>query len=385
MPMSSETPSKPTQLCPTCGTRVSEDATRCLVCGTDLTNSEKSNKPDKSVQGSRMPQVTLSLPLVLGLIIIFIAIGAFLVYYALQQTGQVVEPTVTPTTTMTASPTITSTPVTPTPTNTPVPTPTPIAYRVASGDTCSSIAFSFGVSIQSIVLQNNLPAACDTLFVGQELLIPHPTPTPTALPTATLSGIEATRAACGEIEYLVQENDTLSSISANYAIPITNLKEYNGLVNDTVRSGQTILIPLCERAATPGPSPTPTPPPPYPAPSLLLPPDGAPFSVTEETVTLQWASVGTLRENEAYQVTVIDVTGGEERKLVDYVNDTKYIVPITFQPNSDIPHVIRWWILTARQVGTDDDGNPIWEPAGISSAERVFTWIGAGPAATPTP
>ncbi|MCK5315192.1 MAG: LysM peptidoglycan-binding domain-containing protein, partial [Anaerolineales bacterium] len=180
--MSSETPSKPTQLCPTCGTRVSEDATRCLVCGTDLTNSEKSNKPDKSVQGSRMPQVTLSLPLVLGLIIIFIAIGAFLVYYALQQTGQVVEPTVTPTTTMTASPTITSTPVTPTPTNTPVPTPTPIAYRVASGDTCSSIAFSFGVSIQSIVLQNNLPAACDTLFVGQELLIPHPTPTPTALP-----------------------------------------------------------------------------------------------------------------------------------------------------------------------------------------------------------
>jgi LysM repeat protein len=332
-----------------------------------------------------MPQVTLSLPVVLGLIIIFIAVGAVLVYYALQQTGQVVEPTVTPTNTVTASPTITSTPVTPTTTNTPVPTPTPIAYRVASGDTCSSIAFSFGVSIQSIVLLNNLPAACDTLFIGQELLIPQPTPTPTALPTATLSGVEATRAACGEIEYLVQENDTLSSISANYGIPITNLKEYNGLVNDTVRSGQTILIPLCERAATPGPSPTPTPPPPYPAPSLLLPPDGAPFTIIDETVTLQWASVGTLRDNEAYQITIVDVTGGEDRKLTDYVNDTKYIVPDSFQPASDIPHVVRWWVTTARQIGTDDDGNPIWEPAGISSIQRVYTWIGSSPAVTPTP
>jgi LysM repeat protein len=300
--------------------------------------------------------VTLSLPVVLGLIIIFIAVGAVLVYYALQQTGQVIEPTVTPTNTVTASPTITSTPVTPTTTNTPVPTPTPIAYRVASGDTCSSIAFSFGVSIQSIVLLNNLPAACDTLFIGQELLIPQPTPTPTALPTATLSGVEATRAACGEIEYLVQENDTLSSISANYGIPITNLKEYNGLVNDTVRSGQTILIPLC-----------------------------APFSIIDETVTLQWASVGTLRDNEAYQITIVDVTGGEDRKLTDYVNDTKYIVPDTFQPASDIPHVVRWWVTTARQIGTDDDGNPIWEPAGISSIQRVYTWIGSSPAVTPTP
>ena len=66
--MSSDTPSKPSKLCPTCGTLVSEDATRCLVCGTDFADSEKSTKSDKSVQGSRMPQVTLSLPVVLGLI-----------------------------------------------------------------------------------------------------------------------------------------------------------------------------------------------------------------------------------------------------------------------------------------------------------------------------
>jgi len=386
MHMSPDTITKTTKLCPTCGTRLSEDAARCLVCGTELATSDKPSKPAKAaVQGSRLPEITLNLPAILGLFILFIAIGAGLVYYALHQTTPVVLPTVTPTITLTITPTITGTPVTPTPTDTPVPTPTPFSYKVASGDNCSTIAFAFGVSMQSIVLLNNLPATCDNLIVGQTLLIPQPTPTASPQPTATMNPEDSTRVACGEIEYTVQENDTLSKISANYNIAIAVLKEYNGLVSDTVRSGQTIKIPLCQRLATAGPSPTPTLPPPYPAPSLLLPPDGAPFTGTDETITLQWASVGTLRNNEAYAVTIVDVTGGQERKVVDYVTDTKYNVPTSYRPNDNLPHVIRWWVLTARQVGTDDSGNPIWEPAGVASTQRDFIWVGVASATTPTP
>ncbi|HEY5668532.1 MAG TPA: LysM peptidoglycan-binding domain-containing protein [Anaerolineales bacterium] len=384
--MSPEQNTKTTKLCPTCGTRLSEDAARCLVCGTELATTDKPSKPAKAVQGSRLPEITLNLPAVLGLFILFIAIGAGLVYYAMRQTTpDTIPPTETPTITITPSPTITTTPQPPTATNTPVPTPTPLSYKVASGDTCSSIAFAFGVSTQSIILLNSLPAACDNLIIGQNLLIPHPTPTSTPQPTATMNAEESTRVACGEFEYTVQENDTLSSISANYAVAIVVLKEYNGLVNDTVRSGQVIKIPLCQRAATAGPSPTPTLPPPYAAPSLLLPQDGAPFTGTDDTVTLQWASVGTLRDNEAYAVTIVDVTGGQDRKLVDYVVDTKYNVPLSFRPTDNLPHVIRWWVLTARQVGTDDSGNPIWEPAGASSAQRDFIWVGVALAVTPTP
>lgn len=386
--MSQETPSKPTRLCPTCGTRLSEDAPRCLVCGTDLTSSGKSSRPAKAVQGSRIPVITLNLPIALGLLALFIAIGASLVYFAMRQpTVQAVASTNTATVTITATSTASPTPVTPTVTSTPVPSPTPFSYVVKLGDTCSTIAFNFGVSIQSIVLLNELPAACDTLFDGQTLLIPQPTPTPTALPTSTLSPADATDAACAKIEYTVQDNDTLSSISLNYAVPISVLKSYNGRVNDTVRSGEVIVIPLCERAATPGPSPTPTPPPPYPPANLLLPADGAPFTVSDNTVTLQWASVGTLRQNEAYEVTVVDVTEGLERKLVEYMGDTKFIVPGSFRPRDANPHVMRWWVQPVRQVGTDDDGNPIWESAGTLSSARVFTWIGGGaPAgATPTP
>ena len=85
--MSPDPISKNTQLCPTCGTRLTEDAVRCLVCGTELTGNDKADKPGKSaVQGSRMPEITLSLPLVMILMVVFLAVGAGLVYYAMRQT-----------------------------------------------------------------------------------------------------------------------------------------------------------------------------------------------------------------------------------------------------------------------------------------------------------
>ncbi len=327
-----------------------------------------------------MPAVTVSLPAALGLLTLFLSIGAILVYFALRQSGQVVDPTVTPTITLTVTPTISPTPVTPTPTNTPEPSPTPLAYTVKLGDSCLGIANSFGVSVQSIVVLNDLPATCDTLFEGQKLFIPQPTPTATALPTATLSAAEATEAACPKVDYTVKEGDTLGAIAANYNVPKEAISQYNGLVNDVIRFGQSLTIPLCERAATPGPSPTPTPPPPYGPPNLLLPPDGATFNLADEEITLQWAAVGTLRQNEAYAVTIEDVTQGQGRRTVEYLTDTKYILPNSLRPNDNSPHIFRWTILTVRQVDTDADGNPVWEAAGAQSAPRVFAWSGVASA-----
>lgn len=333
-----------------------------------------------------MPRITLSLPIALFLLAIFLGIGAVLVYFALQETGRVVEPTVTPTATATVTLTVTPTPETPIPTDTPLPTPTPMSYTVVAGDTCAGIAFTFGVSIQSIVLLNNLPADCNTLVEGQQLLIPQPTPTPTALPTSTLSAAEATEQACEKVNYEVLENDTLSSIANSFNVPMAVVQEYNGLSSETVFSGMNLIIPLCERFPTPGPTPTATLPPPYSAPNLLLPPDGARFNESGDTVTLQWASIGALLDNEAYEITVIDFTEGNSRRLVDYVTDTKFIVPASFRSSDNIPHLYRWFVTTSRQAGTDEDGNPVWESAGSVSDPRVFMWSGGVPAQpTPTP
>jgi LysM repeat protein len=239
--------------------------------------------------------------------------------------------------------------------------------------------------VQSIIIMNNLPAACDNLFIGQKIKVPYPTPTPLPAATSTLEPEKATREACEKVEYTVQSGDTLSIIAANYAVSQQAIKDFNGLTTDTVYINMPLLIPLCMRAATPGPTPTPTIPPPYPAPNLLLPPDGKSFTLADDTVTLQWASVGTLRDNEAYQIVVEDVTDGQGRKLVDYAKDTKYIVPSTFRPNDSIPHVMRWYVIPVRQGPTDEQGKPTWLPAGAQSLQRVFSWMSVAVPATTQP
>ncbi|HDD54639.1 MAG TPA: LysM peptidoglycan-binding domain-containing protein [Chloroflexi bacterium] len=371
------------KICPTCGTRVKEDAERCLVCGSSLSGTKSDAEV---VSGGRMPEITLGLPVAIGLVVLFLAIGAGMVYLALSQTGAMVDTTITPTLTKTVTSTPTNTPEPPTVTPTPVPSPTPLTYTVRANDSCLAIAARFEVSIKSIVLLNNIPASCDTLIEGQVLKIPHPTPTATSFPTPTLSGFAATKAACDKVSYVVGEGDTLSSISLNYNVPEAAIKAYNGMVSNTVYVNMELIIPLCERAATPGPSPTPTPPPPYPAPNLLLPANGGVFSLSDNQITLQWSSVGLINANEAYQISVIDLTEGTGRKLLDYVADTKFIIPGTFRALDDLPHIYSWTISTVRQVDVDQNGNPIWEVAGSESETRVFSWAGQAPAnATPTP
>ncbi len=92
-------------------------------------------------------------------------------------------PTFTPTPTWTPSPTPTITPTptqTPTPTATPTPTPLPptTTYRVQPGDTPISIAERFGISLEALLAANNMDAN-EPIRVGQELIIPLATPTPT--------------------------------------------------------------------------------------------------------------------------------------------------------------------------------------------------------------
>jgi LysM repeat protein len=323
--------------------------------------------------------------LALAVLAAFALLAAGLTYVAVRATGlgaagePTATPSITPTITMTLEPTFTEAP-----TLTPTPLP-PIEYKVAANDTCLGLAGFFGVSVQSIVELNRLPSTCP-LSIGQTVLIPQPTPTALPPPTETLSPADATDAACEKLTYTVQDNDTLGGIAENYNVGIQSIMDYNGMTSQTVFSGQVLIIPLCARLPTPGPSPTATSPPPYPAPNLLLPRDGAVFTLADDTVTLQWAAVGPLREDEAYQVTIEDISEGSGTvRLIAQVTDTKYIVPVTFRPSDPLPHILRWYVVTVRKSGTAASGETRYEPAGASSLKRDFTWSGSAPPATPTP
>jgi len=381
------TPDKKTETpktCPTCGTRLSENATRCLVCGRTFAPETRKDTPNP-VQNPKLPEFRLSLPVAIGLIIVVLGLGAALVFLILQTTGRVTTPTVTPT--LTTTPTLTLTPTeTATPTIGPTATPLPPReYTVKEGDLCSSIAAAYGVSIQSIADINNLPPDCGTLYVNTVLLIPQPTFTPTPLPTGTLSAAEATQQACGTVPYQVQEGDTLGLIAANYNISIQSIMNFNGMASDTVWEGMNLQLPLCERLPTAGPTPTATLAPPYAAASLLLPADGSVFSNVNEDIALQWSAVGTLRETEAYAVTIEDVTSGGERRLVQYTTDTKFTVPTSLRPLDNTFHIFRWSVVAVRQSGTTADGQPEYTVYGQVSQFRVFGWSGAPAGSTPAP
>ncbi len=345
-----------------------------------------------------MPEITLGLPAALGLLALFVTIGAVLVYFVLNGMGKpkatasgTVTATATITLTATASlqPTVTMTP-TLAATATPIP---PVSYQVIAGDTCLRIAgvnkLAMDLASRDAIIAANpgvINAECTNLKEGQTISVPQPTPTATIAPSqpaGTGTPASASGTQCPSDTYTVKEGDTLGSIAANYAVTQKDIKDFNGMLNDNVFVGIPIKIPLCHR--TTDPTATPTTPPPYSAANLLLPADGAYFTVANDTVTLQWSQVGELRSNEAYAVTIEDITEGKGRKLTEYVTDTKFIVPATFRPTDTTPHVLRWSILPVRQTGQTKDNQPIYAPAGTVSATRDFIWSGAPTAPTAAP
>ena len=328
-----------------------------------------------------MPTFTLSAPVLIILLLLLIGIGGGLTY-RLKPSGGIYQPTEEPTATATLVPTGTPTLSLPTATSTGLPSPTPFAYVVQSNDSCSGIAYSFNVSVTSIIIENGLSADC-TISVGMQLSIPQPTPTPTPLASNTPSSQQATIEACAKAYHTVQEGETLSLISVSYEVPVEYIMEWSGKSVDTAYYGETLTIPLCLRSSVAGATVTPSPAPDYPAPELLRPRNGEAFTLENDTVSLQWAAVGELRDNEFYLVTVVDVTAGQNNPLTVAVQDTKLLLPETLRPDDQVPHIFMWSVSPVVQIGVDEDGNPRYREGGPSSEPSYFTWIGTGPQVTP--
>lgn len=373
-------------VCPTCGTRVSKKAVRCLVCGANLApSSRKAQKQtDQPIQVTQMPTITFSAPVIIIIFIILVTVGGGITYLGLNVTGNIVEPLDTPTETPTAPPTASPTLEVPTLTPTPLPTPTPLSYQVKPNDTCIGIAYTFNISVQSIVLENGLSADC-ILSVGTTLRIPQPTPTATPLATNTPSSQQATVEACDKVFHVVQANETLSLISIYYEVPVEYIMEWSGKTVDTAFLGETLTIPLCLRSSIAGATVTPSPAPEYPAPELLRPRNGEAFTLANTTITLQWAAVSDLRENEFYLVTVVDITNGQNDELVVAVTDTKFIVPEELRPSDNTPHIFRWSVVPVAQIGVNEDGTPRYREGGPASQPSYFSWVGVPPQNTPQP
>jgi LysM repeat protein len=239
-------PTEEPRHCSACGARVAAMATSCLMCGASLVEEEAApEEAKKGLPGWASTLIVVGLTLA---ILAAGAFGLYTVMNMEPEEPtptatptRTPTPTLPPTPTRTPRPTTTPTPVpplvhqvqvgdtlstiaatydtsvaailamnpgvepenlavgyillipagtlTPTPTatldpNAPTPTPGPIIHVVVSGETLSTIAEHYGVSIELIRAANpELQSGDDTIRVNQSLVIPVATPTPSPVPT----------------------------------------------------------------------------------------------------------------------------------------------------------------------------------------------------------
>jgi LysM repeat protein len=132
------------------------------------------------------------------------------------------------------------------------PTATTTDYTIATGDTFSSIAAKFKVSVRAIEAAN--PGVDPKkLQVNQKIKIPPPAMTTAA---GTIGGAATPAAgANGETIYSVVSGDTLITIGKKYHTSAAALRSYNNLTTDNIKVGQKLKIPP-GAAATPAPGST---------------------------------------------------------------------------------------------------------------------------------
>ena len=121
------------------------------------------------------------------------------------------------------------------------PTPVPgFRYVVQRGDSFYRIALRFGIS-QAALIAANKNANPNILDIGAVLFIPGVSPSGEPLnppPAPTLSPSQLP----GAFLYVVVLHDNLSRLSLRFGISIARIKQLNGLVSDTIRIGQTLII-----------------------------------------------------------------------------------------------------------------------------------------------
>ncbi len=317
--------------------------------------------------------------------------------------GAVVQPTATRTP-RSVTPAVTTIPVTlPPPSPTPGPTAVTVKYTVKAGDTLSSIAAKYKVTIQAIMTANNLKD--ETIRIGDILVIPLSTPGPTpksdaqtetapvafvATPTllnALAPSLTAQPAATpGMVRHTVSKGDTLISIAVTYNSTVDGIRIANQLVGDMLSIGQVLNVPVGAWTPTAAPTtlaqaqPTATAQFAYAAPELMSPADGYQILRADNLPTLGWISPAGLKTTEFYVLHIDYTVNGTPQSIVKQVKQgTSYkLVQSDFQGTIPNGTKFSWYIVIVGSnlpPGVRAEANTMQvSAASPPSATRSFTW-----------
>jgi LysM domain len=432
------------KICPICGTPAHTNATVCSTCGTTLVNVSAqelgTNSLPKTQQYTRDygetdlsetelhekgRNILFAAIAIIGVVALIALVFVLSPYLSpaepnLQQlTSSPSQSAILPVasdiplalSTNTARPSPILITVTPAPpTLSPTPTPGPCVRVVQSGDSLISLAGSCGhrdLAVLDVILQENDLAAPEALQVGQEIIIPWPSPivdvnalSPTAEEASTsvsqvtspqpsnvadpqIASVPTLQA--GVAWHRIISGETIVSISFTYGANAEILSQLNPELNfsqcdfslDTggprcnviLVEGQQIRVPAPTQTPTIRPTlsgsetPTPSPTPTFNAPTSLSPSDRALFA-RESLVTLRWVTSGMLSQSQAYRVNVHDLTINV--RLSADTTDLFFVIPREWQGADARRHEFEWSVSV---ISLNDPTNPTF-----TTEVRTFLW-----------
>ncbi len=134
------------------------------------------------------------------------------------------------------------------------PTPPPSVaaseYTILKGDTFSTIAPKFGITVKALQAAN--PTIDPSkLQIGKKVVIP----TPSAAATAPLTGVAGTVAPMADSGglYKVKSGDTLSKIATEHHTTVKAIQSANNLSDSRIKVGQQLKLPAKAVPVTPVP------------------------------------------------------------------------------------------------------------------------------------
>jgi LysM repeat protein len=136
-----------------------------------------------------------------------------------------------------------------------------ISYTIKSGDVLGTIAEQFGVSTEAILQANAATLANpDQLQIGQLLRIPVngaqaqslPVQAAATAPVPTLLPPDAMQ------KHVIARGEVLSTLALKYGVSLDALRTANNLSDDTIRAGDTLIIPIPRNASEPAPTDAPS-------------------------------------------------------------------------------------------------------------------------------
>jgi LysM repeat protein len=162
----------------------------------------------------------------------------------------------------------------------------------------------------------------------------------------------------------------LSAIAAKYNIPVDDIMAANGLKDTFLRVGQQLVIPpptpTPTQTATPLPTSTPTPRLAFEAPALLFPANGAVFN-GDDTVVLNWTSVGVLGTDQYYVVRVRKTDGARNESV--WLKTPSYRLIADWRGGT-----IEWDVIVLQLTSTNPNGAKEGTIQSPFSATRQFSW-----------